>query len=56
MSLGLWYNGITHDSGSCNGGSIPPSPTRKKQSRVLGIVFCLIINSYITQYSNQSLF
>ena len=27
---GLWYSGITHDSGSCNPGSIPGSPTIDK--------------------------
>ena len=25
----MWYNGITHDSGSCNPGSIPGTPTMK---------------------------
>ena len=25
---GVWYNGITHDSGSCNPGSIPGTPTK----------------------------
>lgn len=25
----MWYNGITHDSGSCNPGSIPGTPTRQ---------------------------
>ena len=34
MNFGLWYNGITHDSGSCNPGSIPGSPTNEQNSNL----------------------
>lgn len=27
QNIGVWYKGITHDSGSCNPGSIPGTPT-----------------------------
>lgn len=30
-NLGVWYNGITHDSGSCNPGSIPGTPTEQSE-------------------------
>lgn len=33
MLNGVWYNGITHDSGSCNPGSIPGTPTIRLRLR-----------------------